>query len=329
MNAAVNQQDRCRPSVDGVSRFRTRLPGVAESIIASCSEAECYTHVDYEPIPFRQAVVATIAQIRELLFPGYFSLNKVDPVTLRYSTGKTTAEVFDLLSEQICHSIRHDCLRYNQACEGCEERGHELALRLLEEIPAIRRVLATDVRAIYDGDPAAKSHDEIIFSYPGIFAITVYRVAHRLYRMNVPLLPRIMTEHAHSVTGIDIHPGAEIGERFAIDHGTGIVIGETTRIGKNVRLYQGVTLGALSLPRNAGETHRGRKRHPTIEDEVIIYSGATILGGDTVIGARSVIGGNVWITESVPADTLVVMETPRLIYKSRNGETPGAGGPHT
>ncbi|MCU0559684.1 MAG: serine acetyltransferase [Desulfobacterales bacterium] len=326
MSSAVHRQDRCKPSVGQISRFRSRLPGVAEAIIASCADAECYTHVDYEPIPIRQAVVATIGLLRDLLFPGFFSLNKVDPVTLRYSTGKTTAEVFDLLSEQICHSIRHDCLRYNQACEDCESRGHELSLRLLEEIPAIRRVLATDVRAIYDGDPAAKSHDEIIFSYPGIFAITVYRVAHRLHALNVPLLPRIMTEHAHSVTGIDIHPGAEIGERFAIDHGTGIVIGETSRIGRNVRLYQGVTLGALSLPRNAGETHRGKKRHPTIEDDVIIYSGATILGGDTVIGARSVIGGNVWITASVPADTLVVIDPPRLIYKSRNGETPVAGG---
>ncbi len=325
MASAVTKQNRCKPSADA-SRFRSQLPSVAESIIASCSETECYTHVDYEPIPFRQAVVETIIQIRELLFPGYFSLHKVDPVTLRYSTGKTAAEVFDLLSEQICHSIRHDCLRYDQACKECELRGHELALQLLEEIPAIRRVLATDVRAIYDGDPAAKSHDEIIFSYPGIFAITVYRVAHRLHAMDVPLLPRIMTEHAHSVTGIDIHPGAEIEERFAIDHGTGIVIGETTRIGKNVRIYQGVTLGALSLPRNAGETYRGKKRHPTIEDDVIIYSGATILGGETVIGARSVIGGNVWITEPVPADTVVVMETPRLIYKSRNGETPGTGG---
>jgi serine O-acetyltransferase len=326
MTSASNGYKQCKPSADAVSRFRSRLPGVAESIIASCSDTECYTHVDYEPIPFRHAVVETIAKIRELLFPGYFSLQKIDPVTLRYSTGKATAEVFDLLSEQICHSIRHDCLRYQHACEDCEERGHELALRLLEEVPSIRRVLATDVRAIFDGDPAAKSHDEIIFSYPGVFAISVYRVAHRLYAMNIPLLPRIMTEHAHSITGIDIHPGAEIGERFAIDHGTGVVIGETTRIGKNVRLYQGVTLGALSLPRNAGETHRGKKRHPTIEDDVIIYSGATILGGDTVIGARSVIGGNVWITESVPADTRVVVDPPRLIYKTRNGQAPGEEG---
>jgi serine O-acetyltransferase len=324
MTSTARKPDFCKPGEEAIVRSRTRLPEVAEAIIASCADAACYTHVDYEPIPFRQAVVDTIERLRELLFPGYFSPHKIDPVTLRYSTGKTAAEVFDLLSEQICHSIRHDCFRYDRPCEECEPRGHELALRLLEEIPAIRRVLATDVRALYDGDPAAKSHDEIIFSYPGIFAIAVYRVAHRLYAMGVPLLPRIMSEHAHSITGIDIHPGAEIGERFAIDHGTGVVIGETARIGKNVRIYQGVTLGALSLPRDAGESFRGKKRHPTIEDDVIIYSGATILGGETVIGARSVIGGNVWITESVPPDTLVVMETPRLIYKSK-AEAPSAG----
>jgi serine O-acetyltransferase len=170
------------------------------------------------------------------------------------------------------------------------------------------------VRAAYDGDPAAKSYDEIIFSYPGIFAITVQRVAHVMYHFDIPLLPRIMTEYAHSLTGIDIHPGAHIEESFVIDHGTGVVIGETTRIGRNVRIYQGVTLGALSLPKDAGELLRGKKRHPTIEDDVIIYSGATILGGDTVIGKRSVIGGNVWITESVPPDTKVVTEKPRLVY---------------
>ncbi len=173
------------------------------------------------------------------------------------------------------------------------------------------------MRAIYEGDPAAKSYDEIIFSYPGIFAIAVYRVAHKLFELGVPLLPRIMTEYAHSETGIDIHPGAKIGERFVIDHGTGVVIGETTAIGKNVRIYQGVTLGALSVPKDETERLRGMKRHPTIEDDVIIYSGATILGGKAVIGARSVIGGNVWITESVPPDTHVMMEKPRLVYSNR------------
>ena len=182
-------------------------------------------------------------------------------------------------------------------------------------MPQIRKILATDVRAAFEGDPAAKSYDEIIFSYPGIYAITVYRIAHELYHHEVPLLPRIMTEHAHSKTGIDIHPGAHIDESFVIDHGTGVVIGETATIGKNVRIYQGVTLGALSLPKDAVIHLRGQKRHPTIEDDVIIYSGATILGGETIIGARSVIGGNVWITESVPPDTKVLIESPRLIYR--------------
>jgi serine O-acetyltransferase len=326
MGADKAKLDTCKRVAEAATSHRTRLPQVAEAIIASCAEHECHTHIDYEPIPSRQVVVTVIDRLRELLFPGYFSRDKIDPVTLRYSLGQSTTETFDLLSEQICRSIRHDCFRYEQPCTDCENRGHDLALKLLEEIPALRRVLATDVRATYEGDPAARSHDEIIFSYPGIYAMAVYRVAHRLFGLGVPLLPRIMTEHAHSITGIDIHPGAEIDESFVIDHGTGVVIGETTRIGKNVRIYQGVTLGALSLPKNAGGQYRGKKRHPTIEDDVIIYSGATILGGETVIGARSVIGGNVWITESVPADTLVVMETPRLIYKSRNGETPDKGG---
>jgi serine O-acetyltransferase len=222
-----------------------------------------------------------------------------------------------MLSDQIGRSIRHDCFRYGQLCSVCDEQGHQISLNLLQAIPSIRKILATDVHAAYEADPAAKSYDEIIFSYPGIFAITVYRVAHKLFEYNVPLLPRIMTEYAHSVTGIDIHPGAEIDDSFVIDHGTGVVIGETSNIGQNVRIYQGVTLGALSIPKNSAEQFRGKKRHPTIEDEVIIYSGATILGGDTIIGTRSVIGGNVWLTESVPADTTVVMETPRLIYKSK------------
>jgi serine O-acetyltransferase len=174
------------------------------------------------------------------------------------------------------------------------------------------------VRAAYQGDPAAKGFDEIIFSYPGLFAITVYRIAHQLHEQGVPLLPRIMTEYAHSMTGIDIHPGAHIGESFFIDHGTGVVIGETCEIGKRVRIYQGVTLGALSVQREEVEGLRNRKRHPTLEDDVIIYSGATILGGNTVIGSRSVIGGNVWLTESVPSDTQVFMKKPELVFRDRS-----------
>jgi len=178
----------------------------------------------------------------------------------------------------------------------------------------LRGLLAMDIRAAYEGDPAARGFDEIIFSYPGLFAVTIYRIAHRLHHQGVPMIPRIMTEFAHSHTGIDIHPGSQIGESFFIDHGTGVVIGETTVIGNHVRLYQGVTLGALSLSREECESLRNRKRHPTIEDDVIIYANATVLGGETVIGARSVIGGNVWITHSVPPDTEVFLKKQDLVF---------------
>ena len=196
--------------------------------------------------------------------------------------------------------------------------GQEEAMRFIHSLPELRGLLAKDVRAAYEGDPAAKTYDEIIFSYPGLLSITVYRIAHQLHKQGLPLIPRIITEHAHSLTGIDIHPGAKIGESFFIDHGTGVVVGETTEIGNRVRLYQGVTLGALSVNPEEADQLRYKKRHPTIEDDVIIYSGATILGGNTVIGARSVIGGNTWITDSVLADTKVFLEKPKLVFKGNN-----------
>ena len=311
------KQDTCKIDFHDLGSIKARLPEIAEDIIQSCTDQECYTHVDYEPIPSQEGVIEIINRLREILFPGYFSQEKIDPANLKYAVGQSATSLFDLLSEQICHSIRHDCLRYDQPCSECDEQGYRLSLQFLEAIPSLRKALADDVRATYNGDPAAKSIDEVIFSYPGILAITVYRIAHLLLNLGVPLLPRIMSEYAHSITGIDIHPAARIGKSFVIDHGTGVVIGETSKIGDNVRIYQGVTLGALSIPKGTIEAFRGKKRHPTIEDDVIIYSGATILGGETVIGARSVIGGNVWLTESVPADTTVVIETPRLIYKSK------------
>ncbi|MEE8399417.1 MAG: serine O-acetyltransferase EpsC [Desulfobacterales bacterium] len=304
----------CKTDAELYSQYRGKLSAVAERIIESCNDQACYIHIDYEPIPSKDAVIEIINRFKTVLFPGYFSQEKLDPINLKYHIGQAISELFDLLSIQINHSIRHDCFRYNKPCTDCDEQVYDTVLELLELIPSIRQILSTDVRATYDGDPAAKSHDEIIFSYPGIFAIMVYRIAHVLYRREVPLLPRIMTEYAHSVTGIDINPGASIGDSFVIDHGTGVVVGETTEIGDSVRVYQGVTLGAISLPKDSGDQLRGKKRHPTIEDEVIIYAGATILGGDTVIGARSVIGGNVWLTESVPPDTRVLIETPKLVY---------------
>lgn len=316
--------DTCKTDLAASKRMKAKVPELAERIIDHCRSSECYTHIDYEPIPSEGFVADLIDKFREILFPGYFSRGKLDPANMKYNLGQSISQLYDMLAEQIGHHIRHDCMRYDLPCSECEHGGQVKALAMLEAIPGIRRILATDVQATFDGDPAAKSHDEIIFSYPGIFAIMVHRVAHELFQQEVPLLPRIMSEHAHSLTGIDIHPGATIGPRFVIDHGTGVVIGETTLIGTNVRIYQGVTLGALSLPKNAGEQYRGKKRHPTIEDDVIIYSGTTILGGDTIIGARSVIGGNVWLTQSVPPDTTVMMEKPRLIYKSTEQKRKGA-----
>jgi serine O-acetyltransferase len=315
MDVDLKLDQVCRSDADAVAKVRRRVPQITEKIIASCDDRSCYTHIDYEPIPNERQVVEIINKCREILFPGFFSREKLDPVNLKYSLGRAVTDLYDLLAEQITSSLRHDCFRYDLPCTECGDLGQNVAFKFLETIPALRRILSDDVRAVFEGDPAAKSHDEIIFSYPGILALTVYRVAHKLDQLKVPLLPRIMTEHAHRVTGIDIHPGAKIGRRFVIDHGTGVVIGETTEIGDNVRIYQGVTLGALSLPKDAGERYRGKKRHPTIKDDVIIYAGATILGGEAVIGARSVIGGNVWLTESVPADTKVVIEPPRLVYK--------------
>ncbi|HPD60848.1 MAG TPA: serine acetyltransferase [Thermodesulfobacteriota bacterium] len=305
----------CETGYQSHQHFREELPKVVEDIVDTCRSGECFEQLYSEVIPSREAIIEIIYRLREILFPGYFNKEKTDPVNLTYQMGQSISVLFEMLAEQISRSFQHDCLRYHKPCIKCSEQGENEAVIFLKSIPKIRRLLATDVRAAYEGDPASQSFDEIIFSYPGIFAIMVYRIAHELYKQKIPLIPRIMTEYAHSVTGIDIHPGARIGESFFIDHGTGVVIGETTEIGKNVRLYQGVTLGALSLPKDAGAQLRGKKRHPTIEDDVIIYAEATILGEKAVIGARSVVGGNVWITDPVPPDTRVLLETPHLIYK--------------
>ncbi|MCP4021549.1 MAG: serine acetyltransferase [Desulfobacteraceae bacterium] len=306
----------CRTERQIDSEHRQELPKTIDRILTSMGDNRCFAHIGDEPIHFSTSIKEMIDIFREILFPGYFSKEKVDGANLQYYMGQTISQLYDILSEQISHVLRHDCLRYGLQCSECEGRGNDAALEVIEAIPKLRLSLSEDVKGAYSGDPAAKSHDEIIFSYPGLYAITVYRIANILYKLNIPQLPRIMSEHAHSLTGIDIHPGAKIGERFVIDHGTGIVIGETSVIGNNVRIYQNVTIGALSLPPDAGEKLRGAKRHPTIEDDVIVYSGATILGGETIIGARSIIGGNVWLTSSVPADTKVFIEAPNLVYKN-------------
>jgi serine O-acetyltransferase len=310
----------CQTDRETISGQRQELPKMIDQIMESMNDDSCFAHIGDEPIHFNTSVKEMIDKFRDILFPGYFANEKIDAANLLYNTGQAVSQLYDILSKQIIHVLRHDCLRYGLQCSECESRGNGVALEIIRAIPTLRRLLALDVKGAYEGDPAAKSHDEVIFSYPGLYAITVYRIANMLYKLEIPQLPRIMSEHAHSLTGIDIHPGAAIGNRFVIDHGTGIVVGETSIIGNNVRIYQNVTIGALSLPPDAGKKLRDAKRHPTIEDDVIIYSGATILGGDTLIGARSVVGGNVWLTHSVPADTKVFMESPHLIYKNQENQ---------
>jgi serine O-acetyltransferase len=311
------KQDQCKIKVGTIREYRQEIPALVKELVKTCYQEDSFAHISPEPLPSLDCTVDIIERARRILFPGYFIRSRVDDLNLEYYLGEEATSFFEILSEQITLCIRHECLRYNQPCTHCEEKGQATAIEFLKELPRLRTMLSNDVRAALEGDPATKSTDEIIFSYPGLLAITVYRMAHQLFEQGIPLMPRIMTEYAHNKTGIDIHPGARIGESFFIDHGTGVVIGETTVIGNRVRIYQGVTLGALSVPRGATEKLRTQKRHPTIEDDVIIYSGATILGGDTVIGARSVIGGNVWITESIPADRHVFLKRPELIFRGK------------
>jgi serine O-acetyltransferase len=312
-----NGKRECQRDISITYNFRDEIPRIVDTIVSLHDQDDRFCHISPEPAPSRALVIDTIRRAMRIMYPGYFSEACMDEVNMRYYLGQEVIEFFQILSEQIATAIRHDCVRFDLVCTNCEERGQRAALQFLKDIPNLQAVLAKDIIAAHEGDPASKYFDEIIFSYPGLFAITVYRMAHHLLEQGVPLIPRIMTEYAHSLTGIDIHPGVHIGESFFIDHGTGVVIGETTTIGDRVRIYQGVTLGALSLSKDEVERLRNKKRHPTIEDDVIIYSNATILGGKTVIGARSVIGGNVWLTESVPPDTTVFLKKPELVITER------------
>ncbi|MBO7396193.1 MAG: serine acetyltransferase [Ruminococcus sp.] len=260
--------------------------------------------------PDKEKVIAIILRLRNIIYPGYYKNDRFHIYTVRSNIAVQLEDIIHNLSQQISVVLRYNP-KYENApqCE-IEQSARDITLDFLEKLPKIRDYIATDVEAAFSGDPAAFNKEEIIFSYPGLFAILVNRIAHELHLLGVPLIPRIMTEHAHSVTGIDIHPGASIGKYFFIDHGTGIVIGETTEIGDNVKIYQGVTLGALST--RGGQLLKNRKRHPTIEDNVTIYSGASILGGETVIGHDAVIGGNAFITKSVPAGARVSIKNPEL-----------------
>ncbi|MDR3155450.1 MAG: serine acetyltransferase [Deltaproteobacteria bacterium] len=291
------------------------LEEAASGLMDVRASLAAYENVTAMPRP-SFAQVGRILQLgRFLMFPGFFEDRQpASEINVRFVTGQHLSNLFSVLSGEIAFAIRHDHLRRGGDCSNCTELSQEIALEVARALPTLRAVMASDVEATLEGDPAAGDQaDQIILSYPGIYATLAYRLAHLLWLRKVPLIPRMMTELAHGRTGIDIHPGARIGKSFFIDHGTGVVVGETTVIGERVRIYQGVTLGALSLPRDAGVRLRGEKRHPTLEDDVIVYSGATILGGQTVIGARSVIGGNVWLTESIPADTKVFIKKPELV----------------
>lgn len=311
------EQSVCQ-TVEGVGQaYREGLPDAVAAIVESCRQGTAaMAQADSTLLPSKAEVSELVHLMLELVYPGFFGGKEVDAASLPYHIGSVASDLLDRLSGQIGRSIRHECRRTRSLCSHCIETGHKTGMEFLKAIPEVRRLASGDVAAAYRGDPAAKSFEEVIFCYPGLFAVTIYRLAHALHHLGVPVLPRIMTEHAHGKTGIDIHPGAHIGEEFFIDHGTGVVIGETSDIGNRVTLYQGVTLGALSFQRDEeGAIVRGNKRHPTIEDDVVIYSGATILGGGTVIGKGSVIGGNVWVTRSVPPWTKVTISSPDLVFR--------------
>ena len=284
------------------------------AIVASDLAEPRTRHIDAGSLPNRDAVIDLVKKLRELLFPGYFGKQNLSTKTLEYYVGELLGDIRTRLFEQVQNVLRHQAARHSSPVQDFEQAAEDIVHAFLEAIPRLRATLATDVQAAFEGDPAAVDTDEVIFSYPGIFALMVHRIAHELHQLQVPLIPRIMSEYAHALTGIDIHPGATIGGYFFIDHGTGVVIGETTVIGKYVKIYQGVTLGALST--RGGQSLKGVKRHPTLKDRVTVYSGASILGGETVIWEEAVISSNVFVTQTVPPQTRVTVKNPELQYRN-------------
>lgn len=279
-------------------------------------------------LPNREEIIGITRALLTLMYPGYVGRQDLTPENLRYHVGNVLSDVQKRLTDQVhlCISFADELCGQATPDGACRKRATALTAAFLGRLPAIRALLVEDVQAAYDGDPAATSLDEVVLAYPGVLAISVYRLAHELYLLDVPLLPRIMTEWAHAKTGADLHPGANIGRSFFLDHATGAVVGETTDIGAAVKLYQGVTLGALSHPKDAsGRVIRGQKRHPTVEAGVTVYANATVLGGETVLGAGSTVGGSVFLTQSVPAGSKVAMKPPALrVQVNGNGHDPGA-----
>lgn len=313
-------------AMEGVPAQGQDVRRLVESIVAH----DRIRHIAAAPLPDREAVATIVEKLRWLLFPGFFGPRNIAESELPVHVNEVLIEVKRRLNEQTAAALRyqtnvetHQPIRAEQSSE-CEVRAEKIVASFIAKLPHIRRLLSLDVQAAYDGDPAAQHTDEVIFSYPGLYALSVHRCAHELYELEVPLVPRMMAELAHSVTGIDIHPGAKIAASFFIDHGTGVVIGETSRIGDHCKIYQGVTLGAKSFQKDErGRLKRGVKRHPTLEDHVIVYAGATILGGDTVIGAGSVINGGVFVTSSVPPGHIVRGPKTDITLRSNPQLPPG------
>lgn len=292
-----------------MSDKKTAILKAAKSLTENYASEELFMPKSGRRLPNRSVIIDIVRDLKSIVFPGYFSTDTSATVFPEYYAGHRLIDVYERLKNQIEIAL----LYHGEEPEEAAARADRTACGFIEQLPEIQRLLLTDVQAGFDGDPAAKSKEEIIFSYPGLFAIYVYRLAHVLYKDEIPFIPRVMSEYAHGRTGIDINPGAAIGEYFFIDHGTGVVIGETTEIGKNVKLYQGVTLGALST--RMGQQLANVKRHPTICDNVTIYSNSTVLGGETVVGENTIIGGNTFITESIPANTKVSAKSPELVIK--------------
>ena len=292
-----------------MSDKKSAILRAAKGLTENYASEELFMPKSGRRLPNRSVIIDIVRDLKSIVFPGYFSTDTSATVFPEYYVGHRLNDIYDRLKNQIEIAL----LYHGEEPEEAAARADRTTCGFFEQLPEIQRLLLTDVQAGFDGDPAAKSKEEIISSYPGVFAIYVYRLAHILYVENVPHIPRIMTEYAHGKTGIDINPGAVIGDYFFIDHGTGVVIGETTEIGRNVKLYQGVTLGALST--RQGQQLANVKRHPTIHDNVTIYSNSSVLGGETVIGENTIIGGNTFITESIPANTKVSAKSPELVIK--------------
>ena len=289
-----------------------QIQRLVDAVMNSYEEGKFIDRANTFRQPEEAEILRVLSELRQVVFQGFFANTEYKVYTQRNHLTMMMEDIIFRLSRQIALVLPYDTEKYKgKTQQEISSLAMKLTLKFMERIPWIRRVIETDVEAAFDGDPAAYNRDEIIFSYPGLYAIFTNRIAHELYLMDIPLIPRIMTEYAHRETGIDINPGATIGEYFFIDHGTGIVIGETTKIGNHVKVYQGVTLGALST--RGGRALNNVKRHPTIEDDVTIYSGASILGGETVIGRGSVVGGNTFITRSIPAGTRVSVKNQELV----------------